>query len=63
MTLVVALTSADTDGSAKVNNAASRFTKLQNDSLSMDLDILSRRDEGYGMVCGERDDMGGEDEG
>ena len=63
MTLVVALTSADTDGSAKVNNAASRFTKLLNDSLSMDLDILSRGGEMKGRVWRGRDDMGGEDEG
>jgi len=36
------LTSADTDGSRKLYNAASRFIKLLKDSLSMDLEILWR---------------------
>ena len=36
----VVLTNADTDGSAKVCNAANKFTKLLNDTLSMDLEIL-----------------------
>ena len=45
-TTAVVLTSADTDGSAKDSNAANKLTKLLNDTLSMDLEILWRHEVG-----------------